>query len=155
MAPRHLSLLLCTAFALTAADAHAQGPSLLGYWRTPSGAITLIARCGPKLCVEIAALAAGHHHPRTDVRNPDPKLRGRPLCGLRIGEGFVQVDPGHARGGHLYDPKNGDTYSGRMSAEGNRLRLRGYLGVPFFGRTETWVRASKPPPCPAAGRDSH
>ncbi len=151
MSPRHLSLFLCTACALTAARAaHAQAPSVLGYWRTPSGAVTLVAPCGPKLCVEIAALAAGHH-PRADVHNPDPKLRSRPLCGLRIGKGFVEVDPRHARGGHLYDPKSGRTYSGQMTAEGHRLRLRGYVGLPLFGRTETWVRATRPPPCPAAG----
>ena len=150
MSPRHLPLVLGAAFAMAAARAPAQSPSVLGYLRTPTGAVTLVAPCGPKLCVEIAALAAGHH-PRTDVHNPDPKLRSRALCGLRIGEGFVEADPRHADGGHLYDPKNGRTYSGRMSAEGDRLRLRGYVGLPLFGRTETWVRTSKPPPCSAAG----
>jgi hypothetical protein len=82
------------------------------------------------------------------MHNPDPKLRARPLCGLRIGEGFVAVDPQHARGGHLYDPQNGRTYRGEMTAEGNRLRLRGYIGLPIFGRSETWTRATEPPPCP-------
>jgi uncharacterized protein (DUF2147 family) len=138
------------ALALAAAGADAQTASVLGYWRTPSGAITLVAPCGKKLCVEIAALAPGHH-PLTDVHNPDPTLRSRALCGLRIGKGFVEVDPRHARGGHLYDPKNGRTYSGQMTAEGRRLRLRGYVGLPLFGRTETWIRAARPPPCPAAG----
>jgi uncharacterized protein (DUF2147 family) len=140
--------LALSAFALTAAGAQAQAPSVRGYWRTPTGAITLVAPCAEKLCVEIAALSPGHH-PATDTHNPDPKLRSRPLCGLRIGTGFLEVDPRHARGGHLYDPKSGRTYSGQMTAEGNLLRLRGYVGLPLFGRTETWVRASQPPPCPA------
>ncbi|MGH8300462.1 MAG: DUF2147 domain-containing protein, partial [Steroidobacteraceae bacterium] len=48
-----------------------------------------------KLCVEIAEVSRGHH-PLTDVRNPDPALRSRPLCGLRIGTGFLQTDPRHA-----------------------------------------------------------
>jgi uncharacterized protein (DUF2147 family) len=143
-------LILCAAFILTAASAHAEAPSVLGYWKTPSGAVVLVAPCGQKLCAEIAALSRGNP-PHTDAHNPDPKLRSRPLCGLRIGEGFVEVDARHARGGHLYDPKTGRTYSGRMTAAGNLLQLRGYVGLPIFGRSETWVRASKPPPCSTRG----
>lgn len=143
-----LRLLLAAATVLATAgvSASAQTCAVCGYWRTPSGAIVRIAPCGRKLCVEIAELSSGDH-PLTDVRNPTPALRSRPLCGLRIGTGFLETDPRHASQGHLYDPKSGRTYSGQMTAEGNLLHLRGYLGVPIFGRTETWSRTSKPPPC--------
>lgn len=147
---RYPSVILGAAFMLSAASAHAAPPSVLGYWKTPKGAVVLIAPCGQNLCAEIAALSRGKH-PLTDTQNPDPRLRSRPLCGLRIGEGFVEVDPQHARDGHLYDPKSGHTYSGQMTAEGNLLLLRGYIGLPIFGRSETWVRTSRPPPCPTAG----
>lgn len=141
-----LSLLfLCVAFA--GANAHAQSASVLGYWREPGGSIIRIAPCDHQLCVEIAKLPARDRRPITDMHNPDPRLRGRPLCGLKIGEGFVAVDPLHADGGHLYDPRSGRTYSGQMTAEGNILHLRGYVGLPIFGRTQTWVRTSQPPPC--------
>lgn len=142
-------LVRCAALVLTvaAANTYAQALAVSGYWRTPSGAIVRVAPCGHALCVEIAKLPPGNH-PVSDTRNPDPRLRKRPLCGLIIGGGFVAVDPQHARGGHLYDPQSGHTYSGQMTAEGNLLRLRGYVGLPLFGRTETWVRASRPPPCP-------
>ncbi|HEV7135107.1 MAG TPA: DUF2147 domain-containing protein [Steroidobacteraceae bacterium] len=145
-APLRPLLLLAAALMMAAVTAHAQTPSVLGYWRTPAGAVVRIAPCGQWLCVEIAELSRGNHR-FTDMRNPDPRLRGRPLCGLRIGAGFLETDPQHASRGRLYDPKSGHTYSGQMAAEGNVLRLRGYLGVPIFGRTETWSRASKPPPC--------
>lgn len=144
---RHRPGLLILSVAVTAAAvAYARAPAVRGYWRTPSGDIIRIDPCGQALCLEIAALSPGDH-PLTDAQNPDAKLRSRPLCGLRIGEGFVEVDPQHARGGHLYDPKSGRTYSGHMTAEGNLLQLHGYVGLPIFGRTETWVRASRPPPC--------
>jgi uncharacterized protein (DUF2147 family) len=136
--------LLCS--ALSATIAYAQAPGVRGYWREPSGSILRIAPCGRELCVDIAALSRGNH-PVTDTHNPNPKLRNRPLCGLRIGDGFSEVDPRHARGGHLYDPKSGHTYSGQMTAEGIFLKLRGYVGLPIFGRTETWVRTARPPPC--------
>ena len=141
------SLVLCAALTVAAASAYAQAPTVRGYWRTPLGGIIRIAPCGHELCVEIARPPPGNH-PVTDTRNPDPKLRNRQLCGLRIGAGFVQIDAQHAHGGHLYDPRSGRTYSGQMTAEGNLLRLRGYVGLPVFGRTQTWVRAFQPPPCP-------
>lgn len=140
------SVLLMPCLALAAATAFAHAPGVLGYWREPGGSVIRIIPCDQKVCVEIAGLPAGKHH-ATDRRNPDPKLRSRPLCGLRIGGGFVKVDPQTARGGHLYDPRNGRTYSGQMTVEGVLLRLRGYVGLPMFGRTQTWTRASRPPPC--------
>lgn len=144
---RFSTLILCA--ALAAASAYAQAPTVFGYWREPGGSVVRVTPCDHQLCVEIARLPAGNH-PMIDARNPDPRLRNRPLCGLRIGAGFVEVDPQHARNGRLYDPRSGRTYGGQMTAEGNLLRLRGYVGLPVFGRTQTWVRASAPPPCPAA-----
>jgi hypothetical protein len=81
--------------------------------------------------------------PDTDVRNPNPRLRDRPLCGLRLGEGFVERDPQYADGGHVYDPRNGRTYKAVMRADGNLLELRGYVGLKLFGRSETWVRVGR------------
>lgn len=144
MRRQKLALVLIAAFA--ASWASAQSSTVLGYWREPGGAVLHIFPCDHRLCAEIARLAPGNR-PVRDVHNPDPKLRNRPLCGLRIGTGFEQVDPQHARGGRLYDPKSGRTYRGQMSAEGNFLHLRGYVGLPILGRTETWVRSAQPPPC--------
>ena len=142
-APALRSLLVILCVALAAASAHAQTPALLGYWREPGGSIIRVVACSRQLCVQIAQLPAANHRV-TDSRNPDPRLRSRPLCGLRIGAGFVQIDPQHARDGHLYDPRNGRTYSGAMTAEGNFLHLRGYVGLRIFGRTQTWARTSQP-----------
>lgn len=143
---RHPPFILCA--ALAAASAYAQSPTVLGYWREPGGSVILISPCDQALCVRIVMLS-NRSPAATDSHNPDPKLRSRPLCGLRIGEGFVEADPQHARGGQLYDPRSGRTYRGQMTADGNFLHLRGYVGLPIFGRTATWVRASQPPPCPA------
>lgn len=137
-------LILCT--ALASSVAYAQAPTVLGYWREPGGAVILIAPCDRRLCVTIVRLAGGNH-PAHDAHNPSPELRNRALCGLQIGTSFTEVDPQHAVDGHLYDPRSGHTYSGEMTAEGNLLHLRGYLGLRILGRTQTWVRATQPPPC--------
>lgn len=102
-----------------------------------------VAACAEKLCAWIITLTRGKH-PDTDLHNPDPKLRGRPLCGLRIGDSFTLQDPHYAGGGHLYDPRSGHTYRGSMTVAGNALKLRGYIGISLFGRTETWIRVPRP-----------
>jgi uncharacterized protein (DUF2147 family) len=113
-----------------------------------------IAPCGEKICIWIVILAPGKH-PDTDTHNPDPRLRSRPICELRIGSDFTETDPRHADDGRLYDPRSGHTYSGAMTAVGDRLHLRGYIGIRLFGRSETWTRVPKPtqvctPPAHAA-----
>lgn len=121
----------------TAADA-----GVRGFWQEPSGAVIQIAQCAQGLCLTIVALSPGDH-PHTDVHNPDKKLRGRALCGLRVGQGFTQTDSRHADGGHVYDPRSGRTYGGSMTAQDNTLKLRGYLGIEWLGRTETWARVGQ------------
>jgi uncharacterized protein (DUF2147 family) len=131
--------LACVALTVVSLSLHAETPTVQGYWREPLGAVLRIARCEDKLCIQIVAFSPGNH-PHVDEHNPNASLRGRSLCGLRIGSGFLETDPRHARGGHLYDPRTGRTYSGSMTAEGDRLNLRGYFGIKLLGRTETWTR---------------
>jgi uncharacterized protein (DUF2147 family) len=117
----------------------AEETGVRGYWLEPAGAVIHIAPCPGRLCVWIVALPPGDH-PHTDVHNPKSILRERPLCGLLIGRDFAESDSQHADNGSLYDPKSGKTYSGSLRAEGDLLKLRGYVGLKIFGRTETWTR---------------
>ena len=86
------------------ADDAAHG-NILGFWRDPGGSVIHIDTCESGVCAMLAALPASA--PATnDVNNPDASLHSRPLCGLRIGEGFRGVGD-KATGGHLYDPRTG------------------------------------------------
>jgi uncharacterized protein (DUF2147 family) len=122
----------------------AQTPGVLGDWKTPDGDFIRIDRCGPSVCLWIISLAPTAPG-TTDSSNPDSSLRGRPLCGLKIGSSFSLRDKDDAAGGSLYDPKSGRTYSGQMTAHGSELHLRGYVMLSIFGRSETWKRAQPPP----------
>ena len=42
--------------------------------------------------------------------------------------------------GKIYDPASGNTYSSRMEPDGERLKMRGYIGVPMLGRTQFFER---------------
>jgi uncharacterized protein (DUF2147 family) len=44
--------------------------------------------------------------------------------------------------GTIYDPKNGKTYSCKMTCKGKKLDIRGYIGISLIGRTTTWERAN-------------
>jgi uncharacterized protein (DUF2147 family) len=46
-------------------------------------------------------------------------------------------------GGDILDPNNGKVYRVKMTLvdNGSKLDVRGYIGTPMLGRTQTWVRA--------------
>lgn len=129
---------LLGSFAQTVA-AQERPAGVLGDWREPGGSVIRIAVCGADVCARL--LAVGPQAPsQLDEHNPDPARRSERLCGLRIGYGFHLSDPNHAEGGQLYDPKSGKTYRGQMTADGDHLDLRGYIGIKAFGRSEQWTR---------------
>ena len=45
-------------------------------------------------------------------------------------------------GGKILDPKKGKTYSVKLTLQkgGNELKVRGYIGAPFIGRTQVWKK---------------
>ena len=79
--------------------------------------------------------------PDKDEKNPDPALRGRPLIGLQLFRGFAYDGDGRWTGGTIYDPNSGKTYRCIITqVDDDTLKVRGYVGVPLLGRTETWTR---------------
>lgn len=132
-------------FALLTPPIASANHGVLGEWTTPNGSEVTIYRCGTDVCAKLVEVSR-HAPSHVDAQNPDPALRSRPLCGLEIGHGFHLTGTDHAEGGQLYDPESGHTYSGWMTANGNTLELRGYIGIPLFGRTETWTRAQADAP---------
>ena len=116
-------------------------PSLFGDWKTADGSIVRTIPCAQAVCIRIVSVTPTA--PGTlDQNNPDPALRKRSLCNLEIGSGFAPSGDGEATGGRLYDPESGRTYKGNIALKGDILKLRGYIGVALFGRTETWQRTS-------------
>lgn len=81
-----------------------------------------------------------------DDRNPDPALRTRKLDGLAIMTGFEYDGDGRWKNGKVYDPNSGKTYKCTLTlVDANTVRIRGYLGVSLFGRSETWTRDDPDP----------
>ena len=113
---------------------------LLGDWTTSNHSVVRVFSCKESnLCVRIVKVGP-KNEPQVDVNNPDAAKQARPLCGLLIGHGFEPDAADHAKDGQIYDPESGKTYSAEMTQSGNDLKLRGYVGISLFGRTETWHR---------------
>jgi uncharacterized protein (DUF2147 family) len=70
--------------------------------------------------------------------------KDKPLVGMTLIKGVKQSDSDKAMwdGGEILDPNNGKTYKVRLTpVEGGKtLAVRGYIGAPLLGRTQTWLR---------------
>lgn len=64
-----------------------------------------------------------------------------PMLGLVIVK-QMQRDGLQYRDGTILDPRDGSVYHAQMdlSADGQQLSVRGYLGVPLLGQTQIWTR---------------
>jgi uncharacterized protein (DUF2147 family) len=81
--------------------------------------------------------------PALDKENSDAKLKSRPLMGLPILKG-LNYSGGFWKGGEIYDPKSGKTYSCEVKLKSPEiLEVKGYLGFSFVGRTVEWTRVKK------------
>lgn len=76
-----------------------------------------------------------------DVKNPDAKLRDREVIGLVILNNFVFDGDDTWEDGTIYDPREGKTYSCKITQKGkDKINVRGFVGISMFGRTEVWTK---------------
>ncbi len=68
-------------------------------------------------------------------------LHDQPVLGMQILNGF-RFDGEMYNGGTILDPDNGKVYKSRMKLgeDGSTLDVRGYIGIPLLGRSQTWLR---------------
>lgn len=83
--------------------------------------------------------------------DPNPKCekcsgdrKNQPLLGMTIIWGLTSKD-GAWMGGSILDPDDGNVYTCTVEpgASGKTLEVRGYIGIPLLGRTQTWVRVER------------
>jgi uncharacterized protein (DUF2147 family) len=134
-------LKLVLAGALLASSASGAVPDVTGNWVTEDKtALVAITRCGASVCGRVAkALVIKPGHPKTDVHNPDPALRSRPIIGMTILSGF-SPSGGQWKNGRIYDPESGKSYRSvlRLEADGS-LKVSGC--IVFFCQAQRWTRA--------------
>ncbi len=102
----------------------------------------------PKKDAKIEISKRGEHYfgksiwvatPRKDSKNPNESLRKRDVLGIELLTSFSCNNDTYTSG-EIYDPESGKTYDCKMNLEGNKLKVRGYIGISLFGRTEYFER---------------
>ncbi|MBV9877521.1 MAG: DUF2147 domain-containing protein [Verrucomicrobia bacterium] len=123
-----------------------QGSSPVGLWKTEDAQVEIFEADG-KLNGKIAALNKEYTSDgieKTDISNPNPEKRKRPLIGLVFMTGFTREGPGRWDHGTVYDPKTGNTYASFLEYDGgDTLKLRGYIGISLIGRTAVWTKVKE------------
>ncbi len=69
-------------------------------------------------------------------------LKNRPLVGLPIVTKLKSSGANEYDQGEVLDPLTGKTYKlkAKLSADGQTLEMRGFIGFSLLGRTQTWKR---------------
>lgn len=65
--------------------------------------------------------------------------KGKPILGMEVIRGLSK-DGNEFSGGTITDPKNGKTYKCTVTKDGDKLNVRGYMGISIIGRTQTWQK---------------
>lgn len=115
---------------------------IIGKWLNQSGQDQIfIYKKGDKYFGKLGWIKVPNENgkPKADKNNPDPALRTRPVLDLELLKDFTYNGKMY-EDGTIYDPKSGKTYSCKMTLNGNSLKIRGYIGISLFGRTEVWTR---------------
>ena len=135
--------------ALTAAALMIGLPSMaaaeeapVGVWQSPSrGAHIQIVPCeGGAICGKLLEASRPKSNPQLlDIHNKDPSLRDRSMIGQIVFDGF-KGGPMKWTGGRLYNPGDGNYYSGVISlVDSNHLQLKG-CAFWFLCKAQTWTR---------------
>ena len=86
---------------------------------------------------------AGYTPKETCVDCPPP-YTNKPIIGLDVVTGLKSTDGLNYTSGRILDPNTGKLYSmkAKLSSNGKRLHLRGYLGISALGRNQIWIRVN-------------
>ncbi|WP_265428128.1 DUF2147 domain-containing protein [Chryseobacterium sp. YIM B08800] len=104
-----------------------------------------------KSIVEIYKKSDGKYYGKVSqllIKPADPNCtgckddrKGKPILGMEIIRGLAK-DGDEFTGGTITDPKTGKTYKCTITKSGDKLNVRGYMGVSILGRTQVWQKVN-------------
>ncbi len=132
--------------------AKAEEQSIAGFWKTiddttkkPRSIVQLYVKDGELRAkiVKIFLREGEDENPVCDKCPGDKK--NKPAMGMEILTGMEKRGDEWS-GGHILDPDSGRSYRCRMrlTDNGQKLDVRGFIGISLLGRTQTWIRVSSP-----------
>jgi uncharacterized protein (DUF2147 family) len=141
--------IVAAALAFAGLSAWAQN-SPVGLWKTiddeskKEKSLVRITEAGGVFSGKIEKLLDPDSKPDAKCDKCTDERKDQPILGLPIIRN-VKANADDATlwdGGEILDPNNGKTYKVRLKPAdgGKRLEVRGYIGAPLLGRTQTWHR---------------
>lgn len=131
-------------FLLMTTMAFAQRSSIIGRWKTiddetgKAVSIVEIYESKGKIFGRVAELFNPSDRTKT-CSKCDGSDKDKPIMGLVVIKGLLRDD--NAYKGKILDPKHGRIYECVVKLESkDKLKVRGYVGISLFGRTQYWHR---------------
>ena len=136
--------------AACASAALAQATSPVGLWKTidddtkKDKSLVRIAESGGVYSGKVEKIVDPEAPKDAVCKDCTDDRKDKPILGMTIITNMKQStgDKAVFEGGEILDPKNGKVYKSKLKLVegGTRLDVRGYIGVPMLGRTQTWTR---------------
>ncbi|MCW5590193.1 MAG: DUF2147 domain-containing protein [Legionellales bacterium] len=143
-----LSILLC------AGCSFALAMSPVGQWKTIDDAsgkarsIVEIETVNGKLQGKILQVFLRQgEKPKDQCKKCQGALHNKPIIGMTFLWGLEKTKDNLWKNGYVLDPHNGKIYRAEIALgnQGRTLTIRGYIGIPLFGRSQTWLRVNAQP----------
>ena len=138
------------ALALAAAVGSVSAQSTpVGVWKTiddktkTEKAQIRITEAGGVYSAKIEKLLAADAKPDSVCDKCSDDRKDKPIVGMEIMRGVKRSDSDNTwDGGTILDAAEGKVYKVRLQTAdgGKKLEVRGYVGMPMMGRTQTWIR---------------
>lgn len=136
-------LLITLTLVIVSITLFAQGGNIVGKWTTvddesgkPKSVVEIFRSSDGRYYGKIVQLLQKPEH-ETCVACKDDR-KNKPLIGLDIIRGLKQEGDVFT-GGTITDPKSGKSYKCTITRSGDKLNVRGYIGISLVGRTQTWT----------------
>jgi uncharacterized protein (DUF2147 family) len=137
-----------TLSALGSLNAFAQSATPAGTWQTiddetgkPKAIIQIVDDGSGQLSGKVVRGIGEFDHPDERCTACTDDRKNQLVKGMTIITGMRQ-NGDTWDGGQILDPGNGKLYKCKMKLEdgGQKLTVRGYIGVSLLGRSQTWIR---------------
>lgn len=114
-------------------DATGKPKSIIEITAQPDGTLQAVVK-------QVLFSDQGTTHPICD--KCEGERHNQPVVGMTIMWGVKADGDNDWAGGQILDPGKGKIYKVKLSLadNGEKLDVRGYIGMPMLGRTQTWLR---------------
>jgi len=147
MRPLFNALLLALPLSLSSFVSAAESPA--GRWQTiddetgkPKSIVEIQQAADGTLTGKVVQILQSEHGPNPLCSECEDERKDQPITGMTI---LWDLKPDGEQvwsDGTILDPAKGKTYrsKARLLDGGDKLEVRGYIGIEALGRSQTWVR---------------